>query len=122
MMIKDKLEKEDILMIEENPLFLATVNKRKNPHSIIVAYVKVAENKLVITDNYMVKTIENLKNNKNVSLSIYNKKWTGLFIDGVARYYKNGKYYRLIRSLKENKKEPCKGAIVVTIRSIKKMF
>jgi len=117
-----KLLKEQILMIEKNPISLATVNKKLEPHVILVAFAKVRDNKLIITDNYMVKTKKNIKENMNVSLVLYNKKWNGLYLDGIARYYTKGKYYEFVKGIKENKNEPCKGVIVIILKSIKRMF
>ncbi len=121
-MSKVKLLKEQVLMIEENPISFATMDEKSNPHVILIAYVKVMDNKLIITNNYMVKTIKNIKNNKNVSFALYNKKWKGLYFSGIAKYYTAGKYYEFVKKLKENKKEPCKGVIVVDLKSIREMF
>ena len=60
--------KEDIKkLIEENPIALATVCSDGNPNVIPVAFVKVvSEKEIVITDNFMKQTRENLQKNKNV--------------------------------------------------------
>lgn len=107
-------------IIENNPIALATLNEN-NPYVIAVAYVKIKNGKLIITDNYMKTTIENIKKNKNVSLVIWNKDWEGYQINGEGEYFNSGEYYEFVKDIEENKDEPCKGAIVVKINNIKKI-
>ena len=107
-------------IIEENPLALATIKEGK-PYVIAVAYVKIKNNKIVITDNYMKTTINNIKNNHTVSLAVWNKNWEGYQINGEAKYYDSGEYLEFVKSLEENKDESPKGAIVVKINEIKRL-
>ena len=105
-------------MIESNPLALATINNNLTPHLIVVAFAKVTEGKIIITDNYMQTTIENLGHNNKVSLVVWNEEWKGYSIEGTASYSKDGKWKEFILSLEENKDEPCKGAIVIEVNKI----
>jgi uncharacterized protein len=84
------MEQEAQKIIEENPVVLATINSKGNPHVIAVALVKVKDDKIIITNNYMKSTIENIKNNPNVSLAVWNKDCKGYRIDGKAEYYEQG--------------------------------
>ena len=111
-------------MIEENALGLATVDKKGNPHNIAVGYVEVvSENQLVVSNNYIVETIKNIKNNDNVSLVVWNKDWkehcVGYELIGKAEYFEHGKWVDLIKTFPINQGEPCKGAIIVTVSKIK---
>ncbi len=111
-------------MIEENVLGLATVDKSGNPHNIAIGYVQVvSENQLVITDNYIEETLQNLKENPNVSLVVWSGNWKsncmGYELKGKAEYFIQGKWVELIKKIPVNKDEPCKGAILVTIDKIK---
>jgi uncharacterized pyridoxamine 5'-phosphate oxidase family protein len=106
-------------LIEGNSIALATVNGEK-PHVIAVASVKVVEDKIIITDNYMKTTKDNIANNSNVSLAVWNNEW-GLRVSGKAEYFSSGKWHDFVKALKENKGEPCKGAIVVTPSEIKEL-
>ena len=115
------MEKEVIKIIEKNPVAIATCSKEGKPHVIAVAYVKVKDNKIVISDNYMRTTIENIKENPEISLASWNKKWEGYRINGKVEYFETGEYYDFVKSIEENKEEPCKGAVVVTINEIKKL-
>lgn len=111
-------------MIEENALGLATTDKQGNPHNIAVAYVRViSKNQLVISDNYLKETLENIKLNNNVSLVVWAEKWKeaciGYELKGKAEYFASGKWIEFIKKIPINQGEPCKGAILVTINKIK---
>jgi predicted pyridoxine 5'-phosphate oxidase superfamily flavin-nucleotide-binding protein len=107
-------------IIEKNPVALATINGKK-PNVIAVAYVKIKNRKIIITDNFMKETNKNIKKNPNVSLAVWTKSWKGYKLGGEAKYYSSGKYLDFVKSLKENKGCPAKGAIVVSINKIKKL-
>lgn len=111
-------------IIENNALGLATVDKTGNPHNVAVGYVQViSKNQLVISDNWLVETVENIKNNSNVALVVWAENWkkvcVGFELKGKAEYFTSGKYHEIIKKLPINKGEPCKGAILVTINKIK---
>lgn len=110
--IKEKLEKATIAV--------ASVDEKGTPHNIIIMYAKFKDNKVVITDNYMKKTIENIKNNPYVSL-VFWKEEEGWRVDGEAEYYDSGKWLNFVKALKENKELPAKGAVVINIKEIKKL-
>ena len=120
--IKEELKK----LIEENALALATVDESGNPHCIAVGFVKViSKNHVLITDNYMAETRNNIQKSTNVALSVWNNEWKkeclGYELRGNAEYFKEGKWIKEIKKIPENKGEPCKGAILVTINKIKKL-
>jgi predicted pyridoxine 5'-phosphate oxidase superfamily flavin-nucleotide-binding protein len=113
-------------LIEQNPVALATINEDNTPHSIIVAYVKVtSKTQVLITDNHMVQTTKNIKRNKNIALSLYNKEWKkdciGYELNGTAEYFSSGTFYQKVKEIPENENEHCKGAILITINKIKKL-
>ncbi len=113
-------------LIEENPLAFATVDEDGNPHCIAVAFVKVvSKNQILVTDNYMVETKENIQRNPNVALTVWNKDWKenciGYELRGTAEYFREGAWYDMVKQIPENKREPCKGAILITINKIKKL-
>ena len=106
-------------LIETNPVAFASVDKNNKPNVIGVAYIKVIDGKnVLITDNYMNKTKENLTTNNNVCLAIWDKKWKGIKIIGKAKYYTEGKYLNLVKELKENKGLPSKGAILIKVSKL----
>jgi hypothetical protein len=121
-----EINKELKNLIEENALAFATVDEKGNPHCVAVAFVKVvSENQILVTDNYMVETIKNIQQNPNVALAVWNKNWkencVGYELRGTAEYFTEGKWYEIIKQIPENKGEPCKGAILITINKIKKL-
>lgn len=111
-------------MIENNALSLASIDKTNKPHSIAVGFVRVvSKNQLLISDNYLIDTIENIKNNKNVSLAVWERNWEenciGYELNGIAEYFTKGKWIEEIKKLPINQGAPCKGAIIVTLNKIK---
>jgi len=109
-------------LLEKNPIAFATVDQFGKPNVIGVAYVKViSAKKILITDNYMNQTIKNLKNNANVCLVAWDKKWQGVKLIGQALYFTQGEWIEYIKKIKENKNLPTKGAIVVNISKIIKL-
>ena len=110
--IKNKIEKAKIAM--------ATANKEGNPHNTVVMCVKLENNNIIITDNYMKISVENIKYNPNVSLVFWEGE-KGWRIDEKAEYYNSGDYLKFVKSLKENKGHPAKGAIVINVEKIQEL-
>ena len=112
--------------IESNAMGLATAGKSGKPHNIAVACVKVAEDKLIISNAHIKESIKNIKHNENVSLAIWNKEWekacVGYEIIGKAKNYTSGKWFDFVRSLPDNKGYKIKSAIVIKITKIKKLL
>ena len=112
-------------MINESLIMaLATVNKNREPHNIAIGFAQViSKNQLLISDNWINESIENIKSNQNVALAVWNKDWkkacVGYEFKGKAEYFTSGKWIGEIKKLPINKGEPCKGAILVTINKIK---
>lgn len=105
--------------IENSPVYISTCDRKCNPHVIVVACVKVIDDrKMLITDNYMKTTAKNLLSNSRVEALIYNKQWKGCRITGSAKYHKTGKWMDYVKSMKENKGHPAKGAVILTASRI----
>ena len=115
--MKEEIKK----IIEENPVAFATIDSEGNPYVIAVAFVKVKDEKIIITNNYMKTTLENIRKKPKVSLAVWNKNWKGYQMKGQAKYFQDGKWFDFVKSMPENKDEPCKGAVVVDINNIKKL-
>ncbi len=112
--MEEKIEK----IIENNPVALATISGDK-PYAIGVAYCKVVDkDTILITDNFMSSTVENIMKNNNVALVVWDKKWDGIQILGKAKYYKEGKWLNYVKKMKENEGLPAKGAILVKVGKI----
>lgn len=107
-------------IIEENPGALATSNSNV-PHVIGVAFIKIKDNKIIITDIDLEETIENIKKNSNVSLAVWDEEWEGYEIKGKAEYVQAGDYFDFVKSLEENEDEQVKGAIIISPENIKEI-
>ncbi|MDD4050030.1 MAG: pyridoxamine 5'-phosphate oxidase family protein [Candidatus ainarchaeum sp.] len=105
-------------LIEKNLIFVSTSSKLAIPHVIVCQDCKVFENKLLITDNYMEITKNNILENDNISLCVGSLKNGFLYISGKVDYKTSGKYYNFVKDLKENKGFPCKGVLVITCKKI----
>jgi len=106
-------------LIEENPVALTTITQNNKPNIIGTAFAKVvSENEIIITDNYMNRTIEDIKQNNNVCLAVWNKDLQGAKIIGTAEYFTKGKWKTFVKQLRENSGLPAKGAILVNVSQI----
>jgi len=106
-------------ILEKFPVAIATVSNGSLPHVAVVAYVKVLDdNHLVITQNYLKKTVENLKEDPHVCLVVWDENWSGVRVYGVAQVYSSGEYLDLVKKMPENADENPIGAIVVDIQKI----
>ena len=110
-------------IINRNVMHIATVNKNGNPNLAVATNVLVLdENKIIISINEMINTQENVQYNKNVALTVFDKKDKGLRLFGTAKFYKSAKYYDLCKKefFPNGKISPCgatkpKGAMIITI-------
>ncbi len=110
-------------LIEENPIAFATVDKAGKPNVIGVAFVKVVSNsQILITDNYMKQTKENLENNNNVCLAVWDQERNWVKLVGKASYYTNGQRKEFVEKMKENKGLPAKGAILIDVSELNKLW
>ncbi len=106
-------------IIESNPVSLSTIMKDGKPNAIGVAYVKVISNmEIIITDNYMNQTIEDIQNNKNVCLLSWNNDMKGYKLIGQAEYLSSGKWLDFVKNMPENAGLSAKGAVLVKVTNI----
>jgi predicted pyridoxine 5'-phosphate oxidase superfamily flavin-nucleotide-binding protein len=105
--------------LENSTIAVSSINKDK-PHTIFILYPKIIDNKIIITDNYMKTTVENLKKNQNICLAFFEGE-KGWRINGMAKYYDSGKWLEFVKKLKENQGMPAKGAVVIDVEQIKEL-
>lgn len=116
-----KMEIQEIKnRIENATVAVASVGLGDKPHAIAVMYAKVKDGKIVITNNYMSSTIENLKRNPYVSLVFWEGD-EGWGIDGKVEYFDSGEWLDFVRELKENEGFEPKGALVVCVERIREL-
>src|SRR3989338_1526488 len=94
-------------------------SSKLRPHSKECGF-NFGHNNIIITDNYMKISVENIKYNPNVSLVFWEGE-KGWRIDGKAEYCNSGDYLKFVKSLKENKEHPAKGVIVINVEKIQEL-
>ena len=110
--IKDLLEKKVVAF--------STVGSDFGPNVIAVSFPKVVDrNKILITDNLMNKTRENILKNKKVSIAVWNEDpEIGYQLKGEAEYITDGDWKNLVDNMDNNKDFVHKAAIVITVYEI----
>ncbi len=122
---KMKLKEEiyEIFETEKSHQFAtSTKNGIPNICNIGGKYIR-EDDKIIIIDNYMKKTMENLQENHEVSILIRREK-ESYQLKGTAIYLTQGdEYIEAYKWMKsKGEKYPAKGAIVVTIHSVYNSF
>lgn len=112
-------EKQLDLLTRRNLVVLATSNPDGKPRAIIVGANKAENDKIIITDNEMDITRNNLLANKNVFILAYEEDYHyGLKISGEAEYHREGEYFDFVKNLETNKGYSPKGAVVITVKEV----
>ena len=99
---------------------LATVSAQGQPNiSNIGAKYLLDDGRIVIVDNYMKKTMANLKENPEVAILVRQGK-TSYQIKGTAEYLTSGELYEEARAWMKakNQERPAKGAVIITVHSV----
>lgn len=111
--------KQSNLLNKQSIAVLATSDGAGRPRAIFVEVNKIEGDKIIITDNEMKVTKENLLKNENAFLLAFEEDYHYcLKIEGKANYYTEGKYFELVNNLEENEDFSPKGAIVVTVEEV----
>ncbi|MBR9705426.1 pyridoxamine 5'-phosphate oxidase family protein [Candidatus Pacearchaeota archaeon] len=110
----------EIKDIKNKIVALATIGSDGKPHNIAVELNSFENNKVVITNNEMKTTVENIKSNPYVSL-VYWKGDDGVRIDGKVEYFDSGKWLDFVKGLPENKGFAANGALVIEVNKITKL-
>jgi hypothetical protein len=92
-------------------LILSTCSKKCKPHANIVISLGFVDNKLLVADCQMKKTIRNITENKKICI-------IGQYIrlKGNVKIYSEGKYFDLCS--RENDKYKAKHAILITVKEV----
>lgn len=109
-------------IVENNPIAFATVDLNGKPNVIGIAFVKVvSDNQVIITDNFMKQTKENIENNNNICLAVWDKDWNGYKLIGTAEYFTDGQWKTFVEKMPDNEGLPAKGAILISVSDIIKL-
>lgn len=111
-------------LLETEAVAVATTNEDRGPNLIAVACVRVVDPKtVIITDNFMHHTPENIKRDSRICLGVWTKNWSeGYKFIGGATYQTSGKWVNYVKNMKENEGLSAKGAIIVTVEKIIKLI
>ena len=110
-------------LIDGNTMHIATTRPDNNPNLSIASDVRVVEeNKIIISHNEMVNTPINVKKNREIVLTSFDKEFVGVRLFGVADYYTSGEYFDFCKKTFFGNGEVSpfgatepKGAIAVTV-------
>ncbi len=117
-------------LVEGNVGALASIGESGKPHNIAVGSQQVVSgNQILVTDNFMEETIQNILKNKNVSLVFWNtdlekkKDCRGCEFRGTAEYFTSGEWVEGIRERykSQGKNLPAKGAVLITVNETKRL-
>ncbi|MBU0976671.1 MAG: pyridoxamine 5'-phosphate oxidase family protein [Patescibacteria group bacterium] len=118
--MKTLITTEQKRLLENSIVSFSTSSIRCRPNLVAVSCVKVvAEDKILITDNFFGKTRKNLLDNSMVSMAVWSPKGTkGWQFKGTARYCTRGKWKKVVDRMKENKGLAHKAAVVIQVKEI----
>ena len=73
---------------------------------------------ILISNNEMIHTPDNIIANHNVVLTSFSDKWAGLRLTGIASYHTQGKYFDICNKYFNNETATPKGAIIIKINKV----
>lgn len=114
-----KMPKAVIDSITDDKLFLIATSSRDSiPNVVYFKYVKCLDDeRLLLGDNKMDKTLNNLLENPKISILFEDKEKRAYQIKGTAEYFTEGEYFEEIQNWCD-KKLARKGAVVVTVTEV----
>ncbi len=107
--------------IEKDLVFLATTSNEGIPNVVPIGFARPIDNtSILIADNYMKKTRENIEENPNVSIVTKNAQKNPYQFKGTAEIFESGKIFEEVVEWAQNvmtKLNP-KAAIVVKVTDV----
>ena len=114
-----KLTEEMKKSINESIVFLTTATKDGIPNVAPMRALKVVDDEtVVICDNFMHKTLKNIKENPNVALATSDCKDHPFQYKGIAEYYTDGEWFEVAKEIDAQFGRVPKGAVVIKIKEI----
>lgn len=113
------LNSEVRAFLEENKMWiLATASN--TPNAVPIYFTKVIDDsKLMLVDVFMKKTLDNIKNNPKVAVTVYNaEKLQGYQLKGTATYLSEGALVNEGNAMATALKLSAKGVITMEIEDI----
>lgn len=102
-----ELTNEQVELIKNNEWIILSTSKDNKPRSIIVLVSRVENNRIIISNIQMNKTIDNIISNPNCFINVYDKETdTQIKIDCLAEVYNEGSLYQEIKEYEETNNLP----------------
>ena len=115
-------EEVKIAIDKTNPICIATVNNELIPNIIYVTFLKyINDTTVVIADNKLVKTKNNILSNSNLSFVVLDPETKKSYqLKGKTEYIQEGKKYQDVLNWVQEKRPDLhpKGALYITIDEI----
>ena len=115
-------EEVKIAIDKTNPICVATVNNEYMPNIIYVSFLKyINDATVVIADNKLVKTKNNVLSNSNLSFVVLDPETKKAYqLKGKAEYIQKGEKYQNVCDWVQEKRPDLnpKGALYITINEI----
>ena len=103
-------------LIENNPCHIATVSSLNQPNLSVASDIKVLDkNTILISNNEMINTPDNILNNENIVITSFNDNWAGVRLTGTAQYFTSGEYFDICNKYFNNETATPKGVIIIKI-------
>lgn len=116
-----KINDEMRTLLKETDIWvLATADRKGMPNAVPILFVKLMDNdRLLLVDNFMKKTVDNIGVNPSVAVSVWKDK-TGYQFKGKARIETSGANFEAGEKTVKDKKPDLtpKGVVLVDIDSI----
>ena len=110
--------KEFADVLEKYPMVITSVGGYVPNACLVSDYFIFDDNKIVISNNEMMKTPDNVLENSNVCLLCFDDSYSGLRLVGKASYETSREYYDLVIQKFKNENTNPKGAIVVEVLKV----
>lgn len=108
-----------IKLIESNPCHIATISKSNTPNLSVASDIKVLDDEtILISNNEMIHTPDNILANENVVLTSFNENWAGVRLTGKASYYTQGEFFDICNKFFNNETATPKGVIIVKVKQV----
>ncbi|MCK5708596.1 MAG: pyridoxamine 5'-phosphate oxidase family protein [Candidatus Aureabacteria bacterium] len=115
-------EEVKIAIDKTNPICIATVNNEYIPNIVYVTFLKyVNDTTIVIADNKLVKTKNNILSNSNLSFVVFDPETKKSYqLKGKTEYVQEGEKYQAVFNWVQEKRPDLrpKGALYITIDEI----
>ena len=107
-MIKELSAEQIDLILENEVIIFATSNINNQPRAIIVQPSRVENNRFILSNVQMEKSIENIKNNSKCFVNAYLKNDSDkqIKITGIANVYESGDLFDEIKEFEETNNLP----------------